>query len=141
MCLNIGYIDAHEYLRMYTSFTPCSESERLEDSVLQCVAVCCSALQRVDAPYSELERLEDGVLQHAAVCCSVAVCCMLQCVAVRCSVLQRVVTPCFESEQLGDSVLQCVDVLECVAVHCSVLSHHIPSRSGWKTVCCSVLGC
>jgi len=44
------------------------EGERgLEESVLQCVAVCCS------------------VLQCVAVCCSV-----LQCVAVCCSVLQCV---------------------------------------------------
>jgi len=54
--------------------------------VLQCVAVCCSVLQRV------------------AACCSAALCCSmsgrnpctdaLQCVAVRCSALQCVAVRC-----------------------------------------------
>ena len=58
--------------------------------VLQCVAVCCSALRCVEVRY--------GVLQCVAVCCGVLQCvevsCMradmlpvLQCVAVRCSVM------------------------------------------------------
>jgi len=57
--------------------------------VLQCVAVCCSALQCV--------AVRCSVLQCIAVCCSA-----LQCVAVRCSVLQCVAVCC--------SVLQCVAV-------------------------------
>ena len=72
-------------------------------SVLQCVAVCCSVLQRhsrynASQYIPDIERilrryiLEDiGVLQCVAVCYSVlqcvAVCCgMLQCVAVCCRV-------------------------------------------------------
>jgi len=43
-------------------------------TVLQCVAVCCSASQFV--------AVRRSVLQYVAVCCSV-----LQCVAVCCSVL------------------------------------------------------
>ena len=46
----------------------------MKDSVLQCVAVCCSVLQCV--------AVRCSVLQCVAVCCSV-----LQCVAMRCSVL------------------------------------------------------
>jgi len=52
-------------------------------SVLQCVAVCCSVLQCVAACCS--------VLHYVTVCCSV-----LQCVAVCCSVLQcAAVSQCF----------------------------------------------
>ena len=53
---------------------------------VECVAVCCSALQCV--------AVRCSVLQRVTVCCSalqcVAVCCsVLQCVAVCCSVLQQ----------------------------------------------------
>jgi len=55
----------------------------MNQSVLQCVAVCCSVLQCVAVCCS--------VLQCVAVCCSVARgvvwCSVLQCVAVCCSVL------------------------------------------------------
>ena len=83
---------------------------------MQCVAVCCSVLQRVAVCCSSL--------QCVAVCCSalhcIAVCCsVLQCVAVCCSVLQCVAV--------------CCSVLQCVAVHCSVLQ--------CAAVCCSVLQC
>jgi len=56
-------------------------------SVLQCVAVCCSALQ--------CAAVRCSVLQCVAVCCSA-----LQCAAARCSVLQCVAVCC--------SALQCV---------------------------------
>ena len=57
-------------------------------SVLQCVALCCSVLQRIaDAVYVCLcgDVLLQCVLQSVTVCCSV-----LQCVAVGCSFLQCV---------------------------------------------------
>jgi len=64
---------------------------------LQCVAVCCSALQRV-----ALSRDTRGLY---FVCCSV-----LQCVAVCCSVLQCGAVCC--------SVLRCVaETLVCMRVH------------------------
>jgi len=93
-------------------------------SVLQCVAVCCSALQCVARsrgqecqsfhPPSLWSRTDQNdqcsVVQLVAVCCSV-----LQCVAVCCSVLQC-------------AVLQHVavyaargNVLHCVAVCCNLL--------------------
>jgi len=97
----------------YGSSPPCS--------VLQCVAMCCSAL-------SELQCVTVccGVLQGVAACthacllaprhgkhvsvCYVAVCCsVLQFVAVRCSVLQCIAMFC--------SVLS---ELQCVAACCSV---------------------
>jgi len=53
--------------------------------VLQCVAVCCSVLQRVAVRCSNGYTVCCSVLQCVAVCCSV-----LQYVAVCCSVLQRV---------------------------------------------------
>ena len=93
-------------------------------SVLQCVAVCCSALLKCVGDTSS-----ESVLQCVAVCCSVlqflARCCwnvwvtflsesMLQCGAVRSSVVQ--------CGAVWSSVEQCG------AVWCSVLIH-----------CCSVL--
>ena len=70
-------------------------------SVVQCVAVCCSAMV--------VCLCKNGVCIAAIVCG--------QGVAVRCSVLQCIVLRC--------SVLQCVtvrcSVLQCVAVHCSAL--------------------
>jgi len=68
-------------------------------SVLQCVAVCCSVLQRIAAAllciriYLTICSLSSLLIY--TVCCSVlqcvAVCCdVLQCVAVCCSVLQPV---------------------------------------------------
>ena len=63
-------------------------------SVLQCVAVCCSVLQRVDILKS----------QCIAVCCSV-----LQCVAVCYSVLQCVAV-CRHSEKSASSGFDAVNV-------------------------------
>ena len=88
---------------------------RHEHLLLQCVAVCCSAMQ-CDAVFHSVLLTVCGnalqMLQCVAVCYSV-----LQCVAVCCSVLQCVAVCC--------SVLQCVtvccSVLQCVAVCCSVL--------------------
>jgi len=50
--------------------------------VLQCVAVCCSALQST-CTHSTCVRLAHVNIESVAVCCSV-----LQCAAVRCYVLQ-----------------------------------------------------
>jgi len=99
------------------------------ESVLQCVAVCCSVLQCV----------ADSVLQCVAVCCGV-----LRCVAVCCSVLSSAADSCVAEGVLRCvavcfSVLQCVavccSVLQCVAVCCSVLQ----SVAVCCNVCCSVL--
>ena len=59
----------------------------LRGSVLQRVAACCSMLQRVAACCSMSQRVAAcrSMLQHVAACCSV-----LQCVAACCSVLQQV---------------------------------------------------
>ena len=65
-------------------------------SELQCVAVCCSALQFVVAVALSAAVKEKGT----SVCCSV-----LQCVAVRCSALQ--------------CVALCCSVLQYLAVCCS----------------------
>ena len=106
-------------------------------SVLQCVAVCCSALSCVAVRYR--------VLQCVVVCCRcVPLCCsMLQhvaCVAVCCSVMQCVIV--------------CCGVMQCVAVCCNVLqciTHSIKCSTGYQRVvdieciadvlqmCCSVL--
>jgi len=92
----------------------------LHCSVLQCVAVCCSAMQYVALGYYVLPCVAVRcscsagqfymrhvgslrmILQLEAVYCSV-----LQCIAVYCSVLQCVAV--------------CCDVLYLVAMHCSVL--------------------
>jgi len=84
--------------------------------VSQCIAVCCSVLQRPNwrriLKYSSSASSDSIVLQCVALCGSVlqrvAACCsVLQCVAVCCSVLQCVAV--------------CFSVLQCVAVFCSVL--------------------
>jgi len=107
---------------------------RLCCSVLQCVAVCCSALQMryqglpcillgQFARQLYVLRLCCSVLQCAAVCCGV-----LQCVAVRCSVLQCVAVCCRS--------LQCVAVccrsLQCIAVCC---------RCAVRTICITFQCC
>jgi len=81
---------------------------------LQCVAVCCSVLQRVAACCS--------VLQCVAVCCSVlqrvAACCsVLQCVAVCCSVLQ-----CITFSDLNECVMSHTNAYVLVLIEW-VLSH------------------
>ena len=86
--------------------------------LLQCVAVCCSVLQRVGA---------------CAVRYSV-----LQCVAVRCSVLQGVAAR-WRVSSVSQCAAVCCSVLQRVqytAVRCNVLQ-----RVGACAVCCSVLQC
>jgi len=66
--------------------------------VRQCVAVCCSVLQRHITHTWSCVVVCCDVLQCVAACCNVlqrvAVCCsVLQCVAVCCSVLQCVTAP------------------------------------------------
>ena len=76
-------------------------------NVLQCVAVCCSALQ------CESHDIALTVSAHLSIA-NVRVVCVLQCVAVCCSVLQCVAV--------------CCSLLQCVAVRCSALqceSHDI----------------
>jgi len=94
-------------------------------SVLQRVAVCCSALQ-CDDEYCHRHRAARNVavccsvLQRVAVCCSVVVSTViaielskpvLQCAAVRCSVLQCVAVCCSVSQ----CVAVCYSVSQCVA--------------------------
>jgi len=75
-------------------------------TVLQCVAVCCSALQEL-----QVSSLSQTVLQCVAVCCSVLQelqvsslsHTVLQCVAMCCSVLQEL-----RVSSLSHTVLQCV---------------------------------
>jgi len=104
-------------------------------SVLQCVAVCCSVLQRVTDGGVRLCHMCARTLLHCSVLQCVAVCCsVLQFVAVCCSVLQRVtdggVRVCHMCARtlLHCSVLQCVavcySVLQCVAVCCSQMTEH-----------------
>ena len=72
--------------------------------MLQCVAVCCSALQCI-----ETSSIFVGLFQNrCSVCRSV-----LQCVALRCSVLQCGAV----------CVALCSEALQCVAVCCSVLQY------------------
>ena len=120
-----------------------------DSRLLQCVPVCCSALQCV--------AMRHSVLQCAAVCCSAGSITeisnatapkpspfgndfsLLHCVAVCCSVMQCVVMCC--------SVLQCFalccTVLQCVAVPCaskkSQTPPHPPRRHSEMVVdCCRV---
>ena len=140
-------------------------------SMMQCVAVRCSALQRVAVCFGmfwyvtvrcsalhsttyTILLLVLPILQCVAVCCNV-----LQCVAVCCTVLH---TPYFYLYCPSCSVLQCVavccNVLQCVAVCCSVLQSTtytifllvLPilqcdavccSVLQWVAVSCSVLQC
>ena len=98
-------------------------------SVLQCVVVCCSVLQRV-APFPTL--LFMCTRNKSGLCCSV-----LQCIAVCCifsdaalhvhtrqssSVLQCVAARCtFSNASLHvQCVAACCSVLQCVTVRCSV---------------------
>ena len=80
---------------------------RVRCSVLQCVAVCCSAfyasawIHQIRIQCWPIEGYIMTGPRHVSVCCSV-----LQCVAVCCSVLQCGAV--------------CCSVLQCVAVCCSV---------------------
>jgi len=97
-------------------------------SVLQCVAVYCSALHPRDCKHYSGQPflvLCCSVLQRAAVCCNV-----LQYVIMYCSVLQ--------------SVSVCCNVLRCVAVrHAHMIASTSPVSPflSCSTVYCSVLQC
>jgi len=113
-------------------------------SVLQCVAVCCSASlssysQSPEEPsHNASERASGSHGSSVTMCCSV-----LQCVAVCCSVLQNVAMYC--------------SVLQCVAVHLSPPTHKVLKNPAimpasepagltvvvlqYVAVCCSVLQC
>jgi len=82
----------------------------LSRSVLQCVVVCCSVMQRGAAWLSVVQC----VAQYDSGSCSVVQCGAVYCVLRACSPLM-----------LGRSMLQyvavCCSVLQCVAVCCSVL--------------------
>ena len=109
--------------------------------MLQCVAVCCSMVQRAAVCCSVLQCVAVfcSVLQCVAVCCNV-----LQCVAVLQLTCVRACVSC-----TGIHVLQCVaqcvavwcSVLQCAAVCCSVLQRAVAFCSVLKcvAVCCSVL--
>ena len=103
--------------------------------LLQCVALCCSVLQRVTTCYS-LSLCASGyctvlwgvqiccrVMQCASVCCSV--CSVLQCVAVCCSVLQCVAV--------------CCTMLQCVAVELS--GRGLYTFRGWMIHLFTKCGC
>jgi len=88
----VEYVRAFLHEHFGVPFVGSTLTYEVRCSVLQCVAVCRSVLQRV-------------VLCHLVVRCVAAWftwCGASQCVAVYCSVLQRVVVCC--------SVLQCVAV-------------------------------
>jgi len=89
-------------------------------SVLQCVAVSCSVLQRVSQRHSrETHPVCCSVLQCVVVCyrvlpCVIVCCSLLHCVALCCSVLQCAVLCCNAMQRLS----MCCNVLKCVAVCC-----------------------
>jgi len=111
-------------------------------SVLQCAAVCCRVLQRVQNYWRSSRHVSDVVndilSSITCVCCSV-----LQCAAVFCSVLQCVAAcsevlaqslqraqNCWRSSRHASAVVNdilssityvCCSVLQCAAVCCSVL--------------------
>ena len=91
-------------------------------SVLQCVAVAFSILQRVIMSCKE-PCMYDVALAGVAVCCS-----MLQCVAVCCSMLQYVAVswqaPCMY-------VMWLLPVLQYVAACCRVLQHVAVCTATW----------
>ena len=106
--------------------------------MLQCVAACCSVLQRVAACLqhyaSSLQFFDNAcVVRYFALCCSVLQrvatwCSVLQCVAACCSVLQRV----YSSMQAIYRVrVSCM--LHCAALCCNVLQ----SMLQLGAVCCS----
>jgi len=105
-------------------------------SVLQCFAVCCSALLRVAAPDVACRVL-------LAVCCSV-----VQLVAVCCSVLQCFAVCCSARCGMRSAFLQCAAVrcslVQSGAIWCCALQWFAASCSAWFSVQsapCSVLQC
>jgi len=132
------------------SLTTCTSVARVlvTVSVLQCVAACCSVLQRVadaSAKFSDdmyVSRTCPSDRVCVAACCSVlqrvaefarvlVTVCVLQCVAACCSVSQCVADT---GAKFSDDmyficmcpsdyvcVAVCCSVLQCIAVYCSVL--------------------
>jgi len=148
VCCSMLQCDAVHLLCKCFFDTPrtCHTQNRLDFccSVLQYVAVCCSAQQRTYFIRATLTRL--ALVTHviatiretcahllvpfAASYACVAVCCsMMQCVTVCCSVLQCVIG----CRTVLQCVAECCSVLQSVAVCCSVLQS--------VAVCCSVLQC
>ena len=117
-------------------------------SVLQCVALCCSALKLARVPRFErwCVAMGESVLQGELHC--VAVC--LQCVTLCYSALKLACLPRLEHwcVAVGEVVLQsesqCMaERLQCVAVCCSVLQcpETCPFASPRTLVCCSEWEC
>ena len=134
-----------------------SSSTRRFVSLMQCVAVCCSALQCVAVRCSVVWCV---VVCRIALQCVVMCCVAVQCVAVCCSVLQCVLPQSCSTCATGRAsswmvgVLQCVivccSVLQCVATCCSVFTRNhaahsqqagCPLRLAGSWVRCSVLHC
>jgi len=92
--------------------------------VLQCIAVCCSALQ--------CHVVCCGVFQSIVGCCSV-----LQCVAVCCSFLKSECDSCI-SRNRKYSFVWCCSVLWCVAVWSGVFQRVVGRCIvlWWIAVCC-----
>jgi len=100
---------------------------------LQCVAICCSALECVAGCYRVLQCVAVcySALQCVAVCCSV-----LQCVAVCCSVLQCYLGLNWPS--ITTPISECVTFISVrdfrdlphTATRCNMLQHalHVPSH-------------
>jgi len=115
------------------------------DTVLQCVAACCSVLQciAIDA-YVILHRvaLDDIVLQRVAACCSVlkritACCSVVRCVAMCCSVLQ--LTPMLFTTMLLALTMYCrvcCDWRLCYSPPYFSRRHYVDCNK-----CCSVSQC
>ena len=96
-----------------------------DDSLILCVAVCCSVLQCVALCCSAISRWFTD-----AVCCSA-----LQCVAVCCSMLQ-----CVGVRYLDDSLILCVAVC-CSELHCTAARYLDASPMLCVVACCSMLQC
>jgi len=104
-------------------------------TMLRCVAVCCSVLQReppmrstCTATYVALHCACRVSASHfVAVCC----CSVLQCVAACCSVSFLCAPPARQHTSHYVVCIGCqkVIMLRCVAVCCSVLQHEPPMRS------------
>jgi len=83
----------------------CTTTHAVCCSVLQCVAVWCSASS--DRSYED--DYACSVLQCVAVCCSV-----LQCVAVCCSVLQCIYGQVLQRRLQMQCVVVCCSALQCI---------------------------
>ena len=102
-CESLFFVSLPQCARQRTRWACCGAcivksdvQTRFITSVLQCVAVCCSVLQRVQV------AVRCSALQCVAVHCRA-----LQCVAARCSALQHIAVRC--------------SALQRVAAHCSTL--------------------